>query len=308
MIKYRLTKRGKAVFTIFIIILFCVCFKISAIAQNSLIHKTDAVNDNILVIDSDTSELHNYVTTNDSINHKDSITVINDLSNSYMEELSLQSLSANNNKNATLSVSVEQAYVQDGKKVAFLTFDDGPSRNITPQVLEILDDYNIKATFFVLGSLSEKNSDILVKIAESGHAIGIHTYSHKYKAIYSSTDNLINEVKKTDNVLKQILGNSFHTRLFRFPGGSFGDSKKHFKTALINEGYTFIDWNALNGDGESSVSTPQKLLERFKSTAGNKRHLVILMHDSASKKTTVQTLPQIIEYLNAQGYEFAILN
>jgi peptidoglycan/xylan/chitin deacetylase (PgdA/CDA1 family) len=223
------------------------------------------------------------------------------------EELDHGYLKADDSKRGILSIDAEKAYVYDGIKYAFLTFDDGPSKNITPQVLDILKKYDIKATFFVLGSLSARNGELLKDIADSGHAIGIHTYSHNYKAVYESTGSFINEIKMTDTVLKQTLGSEFHTRLFRFPGGSFESYKSQYKDILNANGYVSIDWNVVNGDGEYSDLDPQNLLDRLKATSKGKRNLVVLMHDSSGKQTTVDVLPGAIEYLKSQGYEFAVL-
>lgn len=238
----------------------------------------------------------------------------NESSNDFLEEqiYTLKEKKGGNQpeekgKNEVLCIKAEQAYTNDGKKIAFLTFDDGPSKDITPGVLETLDKYNVKATFFVLGSLCDKNANTIKKMAQAGNVIGIHTYSHRYNVIYGSTKAFLNEIKDTDAILSQILGNQFKTRLFRFPGGSFGKNRNPFKNALAKAGYVYVDWNALTGDGESSDFTVQQLQDRLKSTIKNRNHLVILMHDSESKSTTLQALPQIIEYLKANGYEFATL-
>ena len=207
-----------------------------------------------------------------------------------------------------LSYPVEKAYEKDGKKIAFLTFDDGPSSHNTLKILDVLRNYKIKATFFIVGSAAEKNKDILKAVVNDGHAIGNHTYSHEYKTIYSSIPNFVNEIKKTDSILKDILGSDFSTRIVRFPGGAFQSlAMSPFISELNNEGYVNIDWNAINGDGEGTNIPSDKLVKRLKSTVLNQSHLVILMHDSSTKQSTVEALPQIIEYLKAQGYEFATL-
>lgn len=193
------------------------------------------------------------------------------------------------------------------KKVAYLTFDDGPSVNVTPQILDILDRYDIKATFFVIGSLAEKQPDIIKRINESGHGIGNHSYSHSYKHIYKNTTNFLNELKVTEKVLKNILGKDFETNIIRFPGGSFGNHKASFRKAVVENGYLYYDWNALNGDAEGKSLTKNRLVERLKNTTNGQKELIILMHDMAGKQTTVDALPEIIEYLQQNGYEFEIL-
>lgn len=194
------------------------------------------------------------------------------------------------------------------KKIAYLTFDDGPSSKVTPKVLDILDEYNIKATFYVIGYLAEKNPEIIIREYESGHAIGNHTYSHNYKYVYRSVGGLFTELDKNEKVLKNILGKDFEIKTVRLPGGSFGEKRKPFRNALTERGITYIDWNALNGDAEGHNIPKEKLVERFKETSKGKKNLTILMHDAGAKQTTAQALPEIIEYLTNEGYEFRAVN
>ncbi|HAQ40754.1 MAG TPA: hypothetical protein DCM73_07950 [Clostridiales bacterium] len=210
-------------------------------------------------------------------------------------------------KEGFLSVNVEDIRSYDSGKLAFLTFDDGPSANVTPLVLDILDDYGIKATFFVLGCMGEKNGAVLNDINSRGHSIGIHSYSHNFKELYKSEKSFLNELKLSEDVLRQNLGDEFSTRLFRFPGGSFEDYKTQFVKALNDKGYVSVDWNAVTGDAESKNPTHEMLLERLKNTVENKNKIVVLMHDSAAKQVTAEALPDIIEYLISQGYRFAVL-
>lgn len=191
------------------------------------------------------------------------------------------------------------------RKVAYLTFDDGPTTKITPQILDILDDYNIKATFFVIGSLAEANQDVLKDVDMRGHIIGNHTYSHNYKIIYSSVDALMKDIDKADKVLESILPN-YEKGLFRFPTGSY--KKYHFVEAVKNKGYKYYDWNALNGDAEAHNVPVNKLISNVKKTVYGKNKVIILMHDAQTKQTTVNSLPYIIDYLIEEGYSFETLN
>lgn len=198
-------------------------------------------------------------------------------------------------------------YNPDGHKVAYLTFDDGPSRDITPSVLQILNKYNIKATFFVVGVMAEQNKDLLISEKNNGHSIGNHTYSHNYRYIYASPDNLIADLNRNDSVIKSILGSNFNTKLIRFPGGSFGSRLQPFRNAVTAKGYYYVDWNALNGDAEAVSVSKDKLITNIRQTSAGKQHIVVLMHDAPGKHTTIEALPQIIEYLKAQGYSFRTL-
>lgn len=209
--------------------------------------------------------------------------------------------------NDQYAVNTENAYQADGKKTVFLTFDDGPTQNITPQVLDVLGKYNVKATFFVLGKMAEANPEILKREVREGHAIGNHSYSHVYSQIYSSQESLQGEIDRTEQVLKKVLGEHFSTRVFRFPGGSSDAYKQPMKAALKEKGYACIDWNTVNGDEEIKNPSAEWLLNRVKETAGTKEKVVLLMHDSANKQTTLQALPGVIEYFMSRGYEFKTL-
>lgn len=189
-------------------------------------------------------------------------------------------------------------------KIAYLTFDDGPSKRVTPAILDVLDDYNIKATFFVIGKMGKANEKVLKRIFDEGHSIGNHTYSHKYGYIYKNTENFISDLKLADKVFKDILGEDFETNILRLPGGSFEKYKQKFLIAAAEEGYQNYDWNALNGDAEGVDLSKEKLINRLKSTTKKQKELIVLMHDTDAKKTTVEALPAIIEYLIKEGYEF----
>ncbi|MEA4848775.1 MAG: polysaccharide deacetylase family protein [Clostridiaceae bacterium] len=199
--------------------------------------------------------------------------------------------------------------VSDAQKVktAYLTFDDGPSPLITPKILEILQQNDIKATFFVIGEMAEQNPELIHRIQEEGHLICNHTYSHNYKLLYSSPDNFMADVTKWEEVLKSILGVDFKTNILRFPAGSFGKKRLPFRERAKEQGYMSIDWNALNGDAEALHIPADTLVDRIKETTENKDSAVVLMHDSNTKDTTAEALPEIIEYLKDQGYAFKTL-
>lgn len=211
----------------------------------------------------------------------------------------------NKNKNKG-DGSTFDPYKADGKKVAYLTFDDGPSTNNTPKILDILKKYDVKATFFVIGENAEKNSELIKREVAEGHVIGNHTYSHNMKYIYSSTNNFVSDLDKGDKTLKSIIGNDYNLKLSRFPGGSFGQRLAPYREAAKKSGYHYVDWNDLNGDAEhSNVPVSALMNELQKYTTQD--HVVILMHDAPAKVTTVQALPQAIEFLKSKGYTFETL-
>ena len=156
------------------------------------------------------------------------------------------------------------------EKVVYLTLDDGPSKN-TQAVLDILDKYNAKATFFVTGAMPEYK-DMIKKAYDKGHTIGMHTYSHDYAGGSSNT-----------------ISASY---------------TKGIMTTLTQEvqarGYQYYDWNGSSGDG--AVRTTEQLVDQ--ATSFHDNNIILLSHDSETKDTTVEALPKIIEYYQSQGYVF----
>ena len=205
----------------------------------------------------------------------------------------------------------DNIYKTSDPKRIFLTFDDGPTMQVTPYILDLLKNEDIKATFFVLGNRVDANPELVKREYEEGHFIANHGYSHKYSAIYASTDAVIDEYSKTNQSIRDAIGNQEYNSLaFRFPGGSVGgyyDSlKKATKQILREKGIVSIDWNALIGDSEG-LKTKEKLLSRFYETMKNQSSVVLLMHDAADKILTYETLPEIISYCRENGYEFKSL-
>ena len=203
--------------------------------------------------------------------------------------------------------NIEKIYNCDTKRV-FLTFDDGPSMR-TNEILDILKQENIKATFFVLGNYVEKMPETVKRIYDEGHYIANHGYSHVYEQIYSSPQAVLDEYNKCNEAIKNAIGvPEYNSHLFRFPGGLVGgkyaDIKLQAKELLNQNNILNVDWNALIGDSEKANASTDFLLQRLKDTVGNKSRPVILMHDAPAKKSTVEALPQIISYLKEQGYEF----
>lgn len=205
------------------------------------------------------------------------------------------------------------------KKVAYLTFDDGPSTTVTPLILDILKEHDIKATFFVLGSSidkSEKAKELLRRIADEGHTIGNHTYSHNYNYLYPNRtvnpDNFIADIEKNNEAISKALGKKFESKIIRFPGGHGSWKGTDAVDKLLEEkGYVYIDWNSLNGDSEGKSKTKDQLIQGFKETRqylSSDSDLVVLMHDTYGKEETAKALPKIINILKSEGYEFSTLH
>lgn len=194
-------------------------------------------------------------------------------------------------------------------KIAYLTFDDGPSEAVTPLILDLLRKENIKATFFTLGMNVDSHPELVKREYEEGHYIANHGYTHNYAKIYKNKDSVLAEYRKTEESIKKALENEeYNSHLFRFPGGQAGGKYATIKKQagkLLNENdISFIDWNCLNGDAEGGANTKEKLIGYIKKYSKDRNNLVILMHDAASKILTYETLPDIIEYLREEGYTF----
>lgn len=195
----------------------------------------------------------------------------------------------------------------DGKRV-FLTFDDGPSKTVTPLILDLLKKENIKATFFVLGYNAERNPEILKRVYAEGHYIANHGYSHKYNEIYNSVDTVIYEYNKTEQCIKNALDNqNYNSRVFRFPGGSVGGKynqiKQEAKEVLKQNNVAFLDWNALSNDS-AGAHTKEDIMDNITKTVGEKNNVVILMHDASDKILTYETLQDVINFFKNKGYMF----
>lgn len=198
---------------------------------------------------------------------------------------------------------------EEGEKVIYLTFDDGPSTKITPKILDVLKKNNVCATFFIIGQNAEKNPDMVRRIAEEGHAVANHTYSHNYSNLYTDTDGFREEILKAKEILINIAGKENYTDIIRFPGGAFRDERAEFKEILIEENIAYVNWNCATGDSETKNPAPADLLSNAKKTAKSSGadFLVLLMHDSAGKQASVDALSGIIKHFRDEGYEFKTL-
>ena len=194
------------------------------------------------------------------------------------------------------------AYEDSETKTAYLTFDDGPSDR-TIEVLDILKEYDIKATFFVI--TSNKKLDILERIRDEGHTIAIHTDTHVYRDIYRSVDNFLADFETCYRKIYETT--SVYPRIFRFPGGSInshnGDIYQEIIAEMLRRGYLFYDWNISSLDAESATSA-RSIVSNIRSSVTNQQRVIVLFHDSQDKKQTVLALPEAIELLLEKGYVF----
>ena len=213
-----------------------------------------------------------------------------------------------NEQNAVnTSTTTEKKKSTEG--VIWLTFDDGPSANITPKVLDILKKENIKATFFVI-NYSDSNEHLIKRIVEEGHTIGIHGYSHEYSKIYKSKETFMNNVLTLqDRIFKSTGVKSMY---IRFPGGSSNTvSRKYCKgimTELTKEmlakGFKYYDWNISSGDA-GGAKNAKDVYKNVTKNLSKKRGNMVLMHDFGGNKKGLEALPDIIKYAKKEGYTFA---
>lgn len=194
-------------------------------------------------------------------------------------------------------------------KTAYLTFDDGPSGN-TDIILQTLQEENVKATFFVVGTDNADNLARMRRIVQEGHTIGMHSYSHSYKKIYASVEAFLKDMYQVFNLIKDTTGVT--PTCFRFPGGSINSYNKavykDIKAEMIRRGFVPYDWNVSSGDASTTKYTPEQLTGHVLNGIGSKSRIIVLMHDSSSKENTAQAVRQIIIGIREKGFIFAPLD
>lgn len=208
-------------------------------------------------------------------------------------------------------------YTNDGKKIVFLTFDDGTSKTNTPKVLETLKKEDVKATFFLTGQNIENGGqvakDLVKREFDEGHAIGNHSYTHDVKKLYPGRTLDMKAFKedfdKNDKLLQDILGKYFSTRVIRCPGGYMSwKGMEPLDKYLDENNMVSIDWTSLSADAEGKRKNAQELLDYTIKTSKGKEMVVLLMHDTYGKEETAKALPDIIKYFKDNGYEFKTLS
>ncbi|MDE6917017.1 MAG: polysaccharide deacetylase [Lachnospiraceae bacterium] len=181
-----------------------------------------------------------------------------------------------------------------GIRRVYLTFDDGPSAN-TDRILDILNQYGVKATFFVVGK--DGYADQYRRIVEDGHTLAMHSYSHKYSEIYASVDAYSEDLTKLHDFLYELTG--VDCSIVRFPGGSSNTISRVDMRELIaylnREQMAYFDWNVSSGDATGTRTSANQIARNVLSTLDQFDNAVILFHDAAGKDTTVDALPAIIE-------------
>ena len=207
---------------------------------------------------------------------------------------------------ATIDVSGAQNPEDiEGTRYVYLTFDDGPS-TYTNEILDILAEYDVKATFFVCGKPNAKYTESYKRIVNEGHTLGMHSYSHKYSDIYSSFEAFKADLDKLRIFLYETTG--VWSKYYRFPGGSSNTVTQVDIHELIDyldsSEVTFYDWNVSAGDDRAGANK-DTIYANIVNNVPNFKHCIVLMHDAADKKSTVEALPQIIEAI--QGMDDTVI-
>ncbi|MEK5232010.1 polysaccharide deacetylase family protein [Lysinibacillus sp. FSL K6-0232] len=189
--------------------------------------------------------------------------------------------------------------IQTNEKIIALTFDDGPHRTYTPAILDLLQKYHAKATFFIVGQHAQKNPEVITRMYDEGHELANHTFTHPLKA---TVPHLMKEIKQTDEVIAEISG--YQPTLFRPVEGYYTDAMIE---AITKEGYQVIMWSwhldTLDWKSPGVQRIVQTVLQGVK--AGN----IVLFHDGGGNRTqTVQALAQILPELAKQGYQFVTVS
>ena len=191
--------------------------------------------------------------------------------------------------------------IKKGK--VYLTFDDGPGP-YTDELLDVLAEYDVKATFFVIGRKDEHSLKMYKRIVEEGHTLAMHTYTHQYEKIYSSVKAFKKDLNKLSNLLYEATGEK--PKYFRFPGGSSNSVSSlpmaDFIAYLNKKDIVYFDWNVINGDATGKDMTAKQMVSMVMSGVRKNNNSIVLMHDSVSKDTTVKSLPSLIKKLQKEDY------
>lgn len=219
-----------------------------------------------------------------------------------IEELNINIANIKSNMSADDLISHSDEWPQK----VYLTFDDGPSSN-TEKILDILRKYDVKATFFVVGTQNDSLRKYYKKIVDEGHTLGMHSYSHKYSEIYVSEDAFIRDLDRISDLIYEETG--VRSKVYRFPGGSSNSVSRvpmsKLEGILADRGIDYYDWNIVSGDATNPAPSTEEIIENSLNGIEKYKEAMILFHDLANKTTTVEALPRIIQELKDRGITIA---
>ncbi|WP_175562061.1 polysaccharide deacetylase family protein [Anaerocolumna xylanovorans] len=211
-------------------------------------------------------------------------------------------------KDTRKNIDEQERKKYEGKEV-YLTFDDGPS-GYTDDILNILDKYHVKATFFVIGKTDEQSKKSYKRIVEEGHSIGMHSYSHDYDQIYKSLKAFESDYKRIRQLIYETTG--LETDIYRFPGGSGNEVSSTDMSVFIRylnkENVVYYDWNVASGDATGVNYKPEQLCDNILEGIADHTRSIVLMHDTDAKLNTVRSLDSLLSTLTESGAKLLALN
>ena len=240
----------------------------------------------------------------------DYIVAADDLSNLQLTDPTIPVYDKHNlweRQEAGLPVVLPMLEPYDAASTVYLTFDDGPDDKITPQILDILKAEGVKATFYVCGNMVDTYPDVLKRIFNEGHAIGNHSYNHRYNELYASPWSFMEQIIQTDNAIRNVIG--VRPFIIRAPGGASGMFSANYWAMVDDCGYVEHDWNALTEDATPSKPNASTQVNNVLRNLGEHppRSVIILMHSMGDKTETVKALPELIHFLRDWGYQFGVV-
>jgi hypothetical protein len=291
---------------VFIISLILISVQI-AFSWNNLLAKNDTINTSQTIASTSQQEVQNTTKIIKSETNNTPATIDNNTNTTNTTETQSKPTEnkTNENKTQTNKVSENKTTTSNGKSIAYLTFDDGPS-SITNSVLDILKKYNVKATFFVINSGSY-NKTTLQREVNEGHTIGLHAYDHNYAIAYKDDNSYLDGIDKLRAKVKADTG--FDSHYIRFPGGSSNTISKRYSKGIMSRitktakqrGYKYYDWN-VDDDDAGSARTADDCYNNVVKELRPNRSNIVLMHDFGTNKKILEALPRIIEYCQKNGY------
>lgn len=207
---------------------------------------------------------------------------------------------------ATSSKPIKAAELEESTKKIFLTFDDGPGGKVTEEILNTLKENDVKATFFLIGELVEKHPDLVKRMNDEGHSIGVHTFTHERNKIYRNDSSFLEENLKAQESIEKVIGKKVFS--LRFPFGSNNSTytlKKSLVDSLHEQGFRIYDWTVDSTDALNPNLSPSSIVQK---SISNSDYIVLLMHCGYSNNNSAKALPSIIKHFKSAGYSFEVID
>ena len=296
---------------VFIISLILISVQI-AFSWDNLLAKNETINTSQTIASTSQQEVQNQPKIAKAETNTTTTTINNNTSTTNTTETQSKTTETKTNENKTQTKKISENKTDEsktnpsnGKSIAYLTFDDGPS-SITHSVLDILKKYNVKATFFVINS-GNYNKATLQREVNEGHTIGLHAYDHNYAIAYKDDNSYLDGIDKLRAKVKADTG--FDSHYIRFPGGSSNTISKRYSKGIMSRitktakqrGYKYYDWNVDDDDAGRARTADDCYNNVIKELRPNRSNIV-LMHDFGTNKKILEALPRIIEYCQKNGY------